>query len=365
MIPLALPSTEFLALLLVSELAGVALLGWLAVLAVSGGARRRFARRPWLHGAALLALAAVSAFHVAFRVMLWLFDREQARQEAARRVTLQQPQTLGGVPMPAGTRLVLEKEGQPERYTEAVFDAPTPAFGMRARRIVRYLYTDYDRRTYKETRSYPRTVQVWGEGAQTVAGWLCDTTRKVEFRVEDEGARIEFASCSLAAGNRAGGVDLPAGAEAQARDGEKYTNGHVEPLRWYVSVESSEPVAVSGLLLGRPGLLLDEERRLLGVARGSLACPLRLGPYRYPAGTLVQSTAYPLNRRLPGAWVFSPDYGMTARRDDGQDLPDGMSAVQRSDGEVLDVLPNDRAGVVRYAVIEVDGAPPREPARCP
>ncbi|SSW72860.1 hypothetical protein [Achromobacter agilis] len=365
MIPISLPSAEFFIFLFISQLTGLALLGWLAVLAFSRGARQRFARGPWLHGILLLVLAAVSAFYLSFEYMRWTIGREYARREAARRVTLQQPQTLGGVSMPAGTRLVLEREEQLERYTEATFDAPVQAFGMQATHILRYLRTGYDPKTYEETGSYPHTLDIRGTGVQRVAGWLCDTTQKVEFDVKDEGARTEFESCTLAAGNRVGEVELPAGAEVQAREGQTFTNGHVEPLRWYVSVDSPEPLAVSGILLGRPGLRLDDELRLLGVASGALACPLQLGPYRYPAGTRVQSTGYPLNERLPGAWIFSPDHGMVATREDGEELPAGMSVMQRGDGEVLATLPNAEAGVMLFATIEVEGAPPQASVRCP
>ncbi|RSE78526.1 hypothetical protein [Achromobacter denitrificans] len=365
MIPISLPSTEFFVFLFVSQLAGLALLGWLAVLAASRRARQRFGRRPWLHGGALLALAALSAFYVFIRYVFWTVDREYDRLEAARRVTLEQPQTLGGVAMPAGARLVLAREGQPERYTEATFEAPVPAFGMQATRIVRYLRTEYDRETYEELGAHPHTLYLWGAGVQDVAGWRCDTMEKVEFRVEKKDARPEFESCTLGAGNRAGEIALPAGAEVRARKGETYTNGHVEPLNWYVSVDSPEPLAVSGMLLGRPGLRLDDAHRLLGVASAALACPLRLGPYRYPAGTRVQSTAYPLNRRLPDAWVLTPDHGMTVLRDDGEALSEGMSVVQRGDGEVLATLPNAEAGVMLFATIEVEGAPPQASVRCP
>lgn len=365
MIPISLPSTEFFIFLFVSQIAGLALLGWLAVLAVSRRARQRFGRRPWLNGAVLLALLAASAFYLSIRYIFWTVDREYARRDEARRITLTEPQTLGGVAMPAGARLVLQREGQSERYIEALFDAPVPAFGMQARRIVRFLSVDYDDKTYEEIRSYPHILHIWGDGAQPVSGWQCNTTNKVEFNVEDKGQRTEFASCTLAAGNRVGEVELPAGAEVRARSGETYTNGHVEPLSWYVNIDSTEPLAVSGMLLGRLGLRLDAEHRLLGVGHGTLACPLRLGPYRYPAGTLVQSTRYPLNRRLPDAWVLSPPQGMTAQRDDGQEVAEGTSVVQRSDGEVLDVLPNAEAGVMLFAEIEVEGAPPRVQVRCP
>ena len=95
---------------------------------------------------------------------MWQIDREFARRDAARRVTLAQAQTLGGVLMPAGARLTLAKEGELETFTEALFDPPAPAFGLRVSRIERYLHTDYDSKTYEELRRYPHTIHLWGEG---------------------------------------------------------------------------------------------------------------------------------------------------------------------------------------------------------
>ena len=69
----------------------------------------RFAARPVLGIVLMLVLALAASFYLSFQYQVWQIDREFARRDAARRVTLAQAQTLGGVLMPAGARLTLAK----------------------------------------------------------------------------------------------------------------------------------------------------------------------------------------------------------------------------------------------------------------
>ena len=130
MIPVALPSIESLLLLFASLGAGVCLLIWLLRLLLSRRARSRFAARPVLGIVLMLVLALAASFYLSFQYQVWQIDREFARRDAARRVTLAQAQTLGGVLMPAGARLTLAKEGELETFTEALFDPPAPALAF-------------------------------------------------------------------------------------------------------------------------------------------------------------------------------------------------------------------------------------------
>ena len=173
----------------------------------------------------MLVLALAASFYLSFQYQVWQIDREFARRDAARRVTLAQAQTLGGVLMPAGARLTLAKEGELETFTEALFDPPAPAFGLRVSRIERYLHTDYDSKTYEELRRYPHTIHLWGEGPQQVEGWLCDTSQKLRLRVEDEGTRPEFAECVLAGAMPSKGRGALAGRNRVAADGEASSHG--------------------------------------------------------------------------------------------------------------------------------------------
>lgn len=342
MIPSIFPSIESLLLLLAGLGAALALLGWLAVLAASRGARRRFGRRPWRNAVVLALLAALASPYAAFQYHGWRYSREQARRDAARHVTLAQPQTIGGVSMPAGARLVLEKEGDLQTYVEAAFDAPVPAYGLRVTRLQRYLRADYDDATHAEPGRYPLSVHAWGPGAQQIEGWRCDVTQAVRFDARAKGREIVFDACRLADGNRAGGLALPAGAELQRLDEVVYTDGHREPVPWMVRVPEAAPVRVAGLQLGPAVLHLDGQGGLLQVIAASLACRVRLAGAEYPAGTPVMSAGYPLRDRAPaGAWVFS----LAAGEEGGRlSIGDGMFVPRHPGGGVFGIAPNAAAG---------------------
>lgn len=345
MIPSIFPSIESLLLLLAGLGAALALLGWLAVLAASRGARRRFGRRPWRNAVVLVLLAALASPYAAFQYHGWRYSREQARRDAARHVTLAQPQTVGGVSMPAGARLVLEKEGDLETYVEAAFDVPVPAYGLRVTRLQRYLRVDYEDETYAEAGRYPLSVHAWGPGAQQIEGWHCDATQAVRFEARAKGREIVFDACWLAAGNRAGETALPAGTELQRLGEMVYTDGHREPAPWMARVPESAPVRVAGLRLGPAVLHLDGQGGLLQVSTASLACRVRLAGAEYPAGTAVMSAGYLLRDRAPaGAWVFSPVAGAADEGDGRLSIGGGMFLLRHPGGGVFGIPPNAAAG---------------------
>ncbi|SAI11161.1 membrane protein [Bordetella ansorpii] len=364
MIPIAVPSAASILLLLLSFVLGLWLISWLVLLAFSKGSRQWLMKKPRRNIGILVALAVLSVPGYSFEYILIASGRESARREAALRVTLPQAQTLGGVEMPAGTRLELDREGRLDTFVLAEFDAPVSAYGVQATRIRRTLSSDYDEQ-FNEINRYPGSVTVWGQGAQDVSGWQCDASKKLDFDAQDKGARIGFDKCLLAGGNRVGDIVLPAGAELHARTDAAYGDTQTEPVRWSVSVDGPEPLAVQGLLLGHPALHLDAQRRLVRVAYGVLACPTRLGPMHYPAETEVQMLRYPLSRRMPGAWVFTPYLGMSAPRDDGPAVRAGSSVLQRLDGTVLDVVANEKLMIELYPRLEVDGVVTPGPVNCP
>ncbi|WP_144638822.1 hypothetical protein [Bordetella genomosp. 13] len=364
MIPVAIPSAAGLLFLSLSFMAGLALIAWLLLLALSKGARRWLMSKPWIKIPCLLALAVLSVPALLIQYWMYTTSRESERREAALRVTLAQAQTIDGVAMPTGTRLVLDQEGRLDTYARADFDPPALAYGVQATQITRYLASDYDEH-YNVVHRYPQGMEIRGKGVQAVQEWGCDASQPMKFDVEDKGARVAFSNCVLADGNRAGDVVLPAGAQVQARDGLTYGDGHVEPLRWVVSVDGPEPLKVAGLLLGHPALHLDARRQFVGLEYGVLACAMPLGPMRYPAGTLVRTLGYPLNRQMPEAWVFTPDVGMQVQRDDGTMVAEGSSVVQRLDGTVLAVAPNARLMIELFPKLEVGGVMVPGPVDCP
>ena len=247
MIPVALPSIESLLLLFASLGAGVCLLIWLLRLLLSRRARSRFAARPVLGIVLMLVLALAASFYLSFQYQVWQIDREFARRDAARRVTLAQAQTLGGVLMPAGARLTLAKEGELETFTEALFDRRRRPLAS----CLPHRTLPAHRLRFQDVRgAAPLSAHhpPGGEGPQQVEGWLCDTSQKLRLRVEDEGTRPEFAECVLAGGNAIeGGVGhWPAGTELLRMGRRRHTDGHREPVNWMVRVRDPLGLPLAG-----------------------------------------------------------------------------------------------------------------------
>ncbi len=369
MIPIALPSAGFYLFVSLGFLAGLALLGWALVLAVSAGARRKV-RKYWKTSALVLVVLAVPfAFYAWVQTVIWQIEREGARAEAARNVTLQETATVGGVAMPAGTRLKLQDEGQLETYLEAEFPQPVAMYGVLASSARRYLNTDYDSETYALRGRYPRNVILRGAGSQAVLGWQCDATQDIEFEVASDGAMKAFDKCVLGPGNRVETLDLAPGSIVYGSTGTVYTDGSSDPDRWRIEVKNPVAVRIFGLPLSEPRLYLDEARRLLRVSDAELACPTRFGGVSYAAGTQVKTVRRGRGDErepYPGVLALSPWDGQAARRDGEADVPEGMSVMQTLAGEVVGVVKNDTVGVFHFATIIVgDEEPEVSRASCP
>ncbi|MGB3430929.1 hypothetical protein [Achromobacter sp.] len=370
MIPIALPSAGFYLFVSLGFLAGLALLGWALVLAVSASARRTV-RKYWKTSSLVfLVLAMPFAFYAWVQTVVWQIEREGARAEAARNVTLQETTTVGGTAMPAGTRLKLQDEGQLETYLEADFPQPVTMYGVQASSARRYLHTDYDSETYALRGRYPRNVILRGAaGSQEVLGWQCDATQDIEFEVASDGAMKAFDKCVLGPGNRVETVDLAPGSVVYGSTGTVYTDGSSDPDRWRIEVKNPVAVRIFGLPLSKPRLYLDDARRLLRVSDAELACPTRFGGVSYAAGTQVKSARRGRGDErepYPGVLVLSPWDGQAARRDGQADVPEGMSVMHTLAGEVVGVVKNDMVGVFHFATIIVgDEEPEANRASCP
>lgn len=369
MIPIALPSAGFYIFLSLGFLAGLVLLGWALVLIASKGARRTV-RRYWKTSSLVFVVLAVPfAFYGWVQTAIWQIERESDRREAARNVTLEAPTTVGGIVMPAGTRLKLQDEGQLETYVEAEFPQPVAMYGVQASSAQRYLDSDYDSETYVLRGRYPRSIQLRGAGSQTVLGWQCDATQNIEFDVARDGAMKVLDKCVLGPGNRVEALDLAPGSIVYGSSGTVYTDGSHDPDSWRIEVNDSVAVKVFGLPLSKPRLYLDDARRLLRVSDAELACPTRFGGVDYAAGTQVKTVRRGRGddrEPYPGVLVLSPWNGQVARRQGHADVPEGMSVMQTLAGEVVDVVKNDTVGVFHFATITVgDDMPQPTRARCP
>ena len=370
MIPIALPSASFFILLTVGFIAGLLLLGWAVVLGISGRARRAV-RKYWKTSVVLcLALAAPFSFYAWFQAVIWQVERESERMQAARLVTLQEPTTVGGVAMPAGTKLKLQDEGQRDTYLEASFPQAVSMLGVQATSARRYLDTRYEKETYAILGRHPRTVILRGAGVQTVLGWRCDGARDIEFAVEPDGAMKAFEQCVLADGNAGADLKIAAGGVLRGSNGTVYTDGSRDADRWRLEVDSAQAVQVFGLFLSRPTLYLDASRHVLRVTDAELACRTQFGGLTYAAGTQLKTARRGTGDErepYPGVLIFSPWHGQAAERPGHQAVPEGMSVMQTLQGEVIKIMNNDAAGVIRFDTFIVDGKEPERPARarCP
>lgn len=370
MIPVSLPSANFYLLLSLGFLAGIVLVGWAAMFAASG-AHRRFVRRHWKKSAALFVVLAVPfAFYAWVHTVIWQIERESDRQEAARHVTLEHATTVAGTPMPAGTQLTLQDEGQLDTYLEAEFPQPVTIFGVQATRARRFLGSDYDNDTYALIGRYPQTVILSGQGDQSVQGWQCDATRDIEFDTTREGGMQALSQCRLGSGNQVGDLTIAAGSILYGSSGTVYTDGSSDPDRWRVEVKDPVAVKVFGLMLSDPRIYLDADRRLLRVSDTELACKLDLGGFHYVPGTQVKTIrrAQGAGREpFPGIFVFSPGNGQTAARDGHEAVPAGMSVMQAFDGALAGIVKNETVGVFEFATFVVGDEAPEAPKRaaCP
>ncbi|OZI37606.1 hypothetical protein CAL29_04180 [Bordetella genomosp. 10] len=398
MIPVPLPSASFFFLMAASFCALAGLACWLGLLAVGKPVRRAFRASPVKHGVSLAVVLLLSGPALAYLYFTWEIEREFAREEAARRMTLAQAARVGAIDMPAGTRLTLRRAGAPETFTLAEFPRPVAVGGVQATRVARELTDEYDETSHDIAASYPTSLAATGAGVQAVDGWRCDASRGVTFDTARDGASTRMAHCVLADGNavamprgrdrsssRHGDgageaampaaddrpaddrpIALPAGTELRATDGNRYVDGFTDADRWEIEAPAGTVLRVAGLAVLDALIRLDGERRYFELSRGTLPCDLALGEMRYAAGARIRSAPRNWRDTHPDAWVFSPWDGIPARREGHADVGGTQSVVQAPDGAVLAVVDSESVGIFRYPEIIVDPAPAKPPAvQCP
>ncbi len=326
-----------------SFVAGIWLLIWLSLLAFSPRARQRLRRRWPSRGLLMLIPLGLRAW---LEIGLWQYERERAREEAAHSAVLERPTRLGGIEMPAGTRLKLELKHQPESFREAEFPTPVTIRGVATRHLQRWLQSEQDnpQDPWKTTGVHPTSLRLRGEGVAEIEGWRCDASQEIAFASERDGRPAAFEGCSLAIGNRADDIDFPAGARLFASDGMVYTDGYRDAERWRVMPETGQRVSVRGIALSGGALAFDRDRRLYGLGGTVLAEALQLGAWHYPAGTEVSlSPRAAWRAQHPHAWLFSPTRE-AASHASGERLEHGVSLLQTLDGQELERLDNRAAG---------------------
>ncbi|TEP34615.1 hypothetical protein IPC75_08895 [Pseudomonas aeruginosa] len=338
-----------------SFVAGIWLLVWLSLLAFSPRARQRLRRRWPSRGLLMLLLLIPLGLRAWLEIGLWQYERERAREEAAHSAVLERPTRLGGIEMPAGTRLKLELKHQPESFREAEFPTPVTIRGVATRHLQRWLQSEQDnpQDPWKTTGVHPTSLRLHGEGVAEIEGWRCDASQEIAFASERDGRPAAFEGCSLAIGNRADDIDFPAGARLFASDGMVYTDGYRDAERWRVMPETGQRVSVRGIALSGGALAFDRDRRLYGLGGTVLAEALQLGAWHYPAGTEVSlSPRAAWRAQHPHAWLFSPTRE-AASHASGERLEHGVSLLQTLDGQELERLDNRAAGVIDFIELEI------------
>lgn len=363
MIPVAFPSASFYLMLAFSFVAGLVLVGWWCVLALSKRARAAFGRHPMRWGLCMAVLAVLAAFHVWVYLGVREIERDIAQRQAAKRFVLGEAMTLGGIGLPAGTRLELDQADQPATFVRAELPDAVTIAGVSTTLVVRQVRREYDD-AYAVRRVRAERVTLVGSGAQVADGWRCDATAGIEFDAGPDEAPAGLYQCRLAAGNLLDGRGLPAATRLLATGGTLYVDGYRAQDRWRLDLSTGSAVELRDLLIDGPSIYLDASRRLVRIESGELVCPLDLGGIAYPPGTRVRSAGR--EGADATAWIFSPREDAPARRAGQDDISAGTSVVQRADGEVLALRRNDEVGVFDFMTLVVEGAPPR-PTRsaCP
>ncbi|MCM2458386.1 hypothetical protein HGO37_23610 [Rhizobium sp. CG4] len=332
MIPVALPSVEFLVivgLLFLTTLVWFVWTVWLLFF--------RKSQKPWAnHWFALYGLTTFPAlftlYHVVtFSLEMRTLDRERENNFAP---TLTSSERIGQIDMPEGTKLRLAAAQKLESFGRATFPHPVEIAGINALAVDRYITIKYDD-SYNVTGFAPDNMQVVGEGTSEQQGWTCKAATPVEFDVNEDGSVKAFKRCVLAAGNAADGISLPSGTEVWTSTGNVYTDGFTDTDRWVMDIPRDKTVLVDGLEIASPRILLDDRKQLYEVSSGSLAKDTSFGANTYPAGTLVRFNPRQIRDSYPNAWLLTPKEGV---EDDAILLPPDGTVLDRA-GKVLATLP--------------------------
>ncbi len=354
MIPVVFPSARFLLILAISFGACVALLAWLALLAASAAARRRWRRRPKLGLSVFAGLGLVGWIYPWVQYNYWRIEHESAQRQAALHVTLDRLTRLGGVDMPAGTHLQLYQLGQPDSFVRAEFPQPTPAYGMQALVLERSVVDLDAGQGDARPRYAPDTVKVRGVGTLEIQGWHCDATAPVSFAVAADASIRHVDTCVLAAGQRLAELGLPAGTTLRWNGGTVYADGARDDDDWRLELPADGVVELAGLPLRHPVLAVDRQGRLLGFHDAVLARAIERGALQYPAETAVTSAPRGWREKYPGALVFTAPGGRNIPYQGHGDVAEGYSVLQGPAADVLAVLPNEQLGVATYPKIVVE-----------
>lgn len=259
MIPIGLPSIEFVLIRLAFILVALLWLGWTVRLCLSAKARQGLT--------AAWAIAYVLLTGVSFYTLWTIYDVQRqfsaykAEHQANFRPTLSEGLTVGTIAMPTGTALELTVPNQLSSFHVARFPDPLNIGGVETLLAERYvsIQTGDD---YQTIGYAPENIRLSGRGESSQQGWICDATRPITFSTHRDGSLDAFESCTLAAGNDVHDSALPPGAEIVATTGTVYSNGHVDPDRWLIHLPEHGEFRIGDSVQQGGALLLDAKRKL-------------------------------------------------------------------------------------------------------
>lgn len=332
MIPVALPSVEFLVVVgLLFLTTGIWLVWTLWLLFF------RRTKKPWAnHWFALYGITTFPALFTIYHVITFSLEMRNLDRERERNFTptLTKDERLGQIDMPAGTKLQLAIAATPEAFGHAKFPHAVPLAGINALEVNRYIAIKYDD-SYNVTGFAPDNIRIVGEGTTEQHGWTCEATVPVEFDVNDDGSVKAFNRCVLAAGNVADGISLPSGTELWTSTGNAYTDGFVDKDHWVIDIPRGKTVLIDGLEVASPRIMLDAQKKLHEISSGTLAKDTSFGANTYPAGTIIRFNPRHIRDSYNAAWLMTQKEGV---EDDAILLPPDGIVLDRT-GKVLATLP--------------------------
>lgn len=254
MIPIGLPSVEFLLIRLGYLLATAIWIIWTLRLAFNGKARGKL--KNWKIPIFWL-LSMVSIYSL---WSVYAFSRDFAAYKAEEQEkyypVLKERQRLGGIEMPDGTRLKLGVARQNEAFDRAELPHPISVNGVKTTLIERYLSIHTDK-NHHTTGFTPKNLRLSGVGKSRQSGWICDASAAIVFETDPTGQIKALQSCTAAAGNLIEGEPLPEGAKIVASQGTVFLDSRLGVDRWLIHLPSDSRLMVGGTEQKGGAVLLD------------------------------------------------------------------------------------------------------------
>lgn len=260
MIPIGLPSYEFLLVHLAYFAVTLIWVVWASRLVFGESAKGRL--RTW-RGPIFFLLGGIT-FYSTWSVydLNKKLNAHVAQHQANYLPVLQGWQRLGGFDMPPGTKLRLAVARELGSFQRAEFPYPISVGGVDAVLAERYLSIHTDD-AYQITGYTPQNLRLTGMGTSAQAGWLCDASVVIVLDTHPDGAPKAFQSCSAASGNLIEGKALPIGAEIIASEGSLFLDGRRGLDRWIIHLPKEGALQLKeGEQIGGT-ILLDGDRRVI------------------------------------------------------------------------------------------------------